>query len=149
MSEPRREALQRFDHGESAGISAIVRFAVRRGCRKIGIATCGDSDPNAEALRARLSRAGLEVVSAAALQKAASVAEPRLPELPEPSETESRCDPAAQARLLNAEGSDFNVAVGLCMGCDSMFFREAEAPTTVLREGGIARDFSQLEAELV
>ena len=46
------------------------------------------------------------------------------------------CNPIAQAKILNKEGTEFNVVVGLCVGHDSLFFKYAHAPTTVL----IAKD---------
>src|SRR5579859_1051362 len=85
------------------------------------------------ALSTRLVRAGFEVIFPAALQQAIAESEPWLPALLDLSAAaESGCDPIAQADVLNAAGSDFNIAVGLCMGCDSVLFRHAEAPTTVL-----------------
>jgi uncharacterized metal-binding protein len=38
----------------------------------------------------------------------------------------------SQAELLNAHGCEFNVLMGLCIGHDSLFFKYAKAPTTVL-----------------
>ncbi|MGB5923250.1 MAG: DUF1847 domain-containing protein, partial [Syntrophobacteria bacterium] len=45
---------------------------------------------------------------------------------------ESMCNPIAQAYVLNESGAEFNVLVGLCVGHDSLFFKYAKAPTTVL-----------------
>lgn len=45
---------------------------------------------------------------------------------------ESMCNPIAQALLTNRCKADFNVLLGLCVGHDSLFFKYAEAPTTVL-----------------
>jgi len=42
------------------------------------------------------------------------------------------CNPIFQARLLNRQKCHFNILLGLCVGHDSMFFKYAEAPTTVL-----------------
>ena len=42
------------------------------------------------------------------------------------------CNPITQAELLNDAGVDFNVLVGLCVGHDSLFFKYAKAPVTVL-----------------
>ena len=42
------------------------------------------------------------------------------------------CNPIFQAILLNEAGAQFNVLLGLCVGHDSLFFKYAEAPTTVL-----------------
>jgi uncharacterized metal-binding protein len=45
---------------------------------------------------------------------------------------EAMCSPISQAKLLNYEKTDLNVLLGLCVGHDSLFFKYAEAPTTVL-----------------
>jgi uncharacterized metal-binding protein len=49
-----------------------------------------------------------------------------------PGSFESMCNPILQARLANRYKSQFNVLLGLCVGHDSLFFRYAEAPCTVL-----------------
>ena len=46
------------------------------------------------------------------------------------------CSPISQAEILNDSEVDFNVLVGLCVGHDSLFFKYAKAPVTVL----IAKD---------
>lgn len=45
---------------------------------------------------------------------------------------ETMCNPIAQALVANRCKADFNVLLGLCVGHDSLFFKYAEAPTTVL-----------------
>jgi len=45
---------------------------------------------------------------------------------------ETMCSPITQAAILNDAGVDFNILVGLCVGHDSLFFKYAEAPVTVL-----------------
>jgi uncharacterized metal-binding protein len=45
---------------------------------------------------------------------------------------EAMCNPVYQAKLMNDARTDFNVLLGLCVGHDSLFFKFAEAPTTVL-----------------
>ena len=45
---------------------------------------------------------------------------------------ESMCSPIAQAMILNEEGTDFNILVGLCVGHDSLFLKYSKAPCTVL-----------------
>jgi uncharacterized metal-binding protein len=47
-------------------------------------------------------------------------------------EYESMCNPILQAGILNDAKTDFNILLGLCVGHDSLFFKHAEAPTTVL-----------------
>jgi uncharacterized metal-binding protein len=45
---------------------------------------------------------------------------------------ESMCNPVFQAKLVNEEKTDFNILLGLCVGHDSLFFKHADAYTTVL-----------------
>ncbi|MHC1726985.1 MAG: DUF1847 domain-containing protein [Syntrophobacteraceae bacterium] len=49
-----------------------------------------------------------------------------------PGSFESMCNPILQAILANHYKSQFNILLGLCVGHDSLFFKHAEAPTTVL-----------------
>ena len=49
-----------------------------------------------------------------------------------PGSHESMCNPILQALVANHYHSQFNVLLGLCVGHDSLFFRYAEAPSTVL-----------------
>ena len=49
-----------------------------------------------------------------------------------PGSPESMCNPILQALIANHHQSQFNVLLGLCVGHDSLFFRYAEAPCTVL-----------------
>ncbi|NLI82008.1 MAG: DUF1847 domain-containing protein [Deltaproteobacteria bacterium] len=45
---------------------------------------------------------------------------------------ESMCNPVLQALIANRCRSQFNVLLGLCVGHDSLFFQNSEAPCTVL-----------------
>jgi len=45
---------------------------------------------------------------------------------------ETMCNPIAQALIVNRQKTQFNILLGLCVGHDSLFFKYAEAPTTVL-----------------
>jgi uncharacterized metal-binding protein len=49
-----------------------------------------------------------------------------------PGTWQSICNPIVQAEVLNHEHVEFNVLIGLCVGDDSLFFKYATAPTTVL-----------------
>ena len=53
-----------------------------------------------------------------------------------PGEFEPMCNPIAQAMLLNEQKTRFNIALGLCVGHDSMFYKYSEALVTTL----IAKD---------
>ncbi len=45
---------------------------------------------------------------------------------------EAMCNPVFQAMVLNEQKTELNVLLGLCVGHDSLFFKHAEAYTTVL-----------------
>ena len=49
-----------------------------------------------------------------------------------PEQFEPMCNPIAQARLLNSQKTEFNIALGLCVGHDSMFYKYSEALVTTL-----------------
>ena len=49
-----------------------------------------------------------------------------------PHQPEAMCNPVNQALILNQAETDFNILLGLCVGHDSIFLKEAKAPCTVL-----------------
>ena len=49
-----------------------------------------------------------------------------------PDQFEPMCNPIAQARLLNAQKTEFNIALGLCVGHDSLFYKYSDALVTTL-----------------
>lgn len=42
------------------------------------------------------------------------------------------CNPVLQAEVLNREGTELNIVMGLCVGHDSLFYRHSSAPVTTL-----------------
>ncbi|MBN2706320.1 MAG: DUF1847 domain-containing protein [Deltaproteobacteria bacterium] len=49
-----------------------------------------------------------------------------------PRQPEAMCNPFMQALVLNQAQTDFNILLGLCVGHDSLFLKQAEAPCTIL-----------------
>jgi uncharacterized metal-binding protein len=49
-----------------------------------------------------------------------------------PGMMETMCNPIAQAEVLNAEGVDLAIMLGLCVGHDTLFLRYIRPPCTVL-----------------
>ena len=121
-------------HGGSSRLEEIIGFAMRMGYKKIGVANCVGFGDFAQALCGILESRGFEVVSAAGKHAGMRDDEPWLPgyEKIDGGELDSVCYPIAQAALLNACGAEFNVALGLCVGCDCQFFKHATAPISVL-----------------
>ena len=85
-----------------------------------------------------LRRAGLEVVSV--ICKTGGVDKTAIGIQEEhkvrPGQFEPMCNPIAQALLLNEQHTQFNIALGLCVGHDSLFYKYSDALVTTL----IAKD---------
>jgi len=45
---------------------------------------------------------------------------------------EAMCNPIGQAMVLNNEGTQLNIILGLCIGHDALFTKHSEAPVTTL-----------------
>jgi uncharacterized metal-binding protein len=115
-------------------VQEVVEFARRMGWKKIGIANCIGLIDLAQVMTGILESHGFEVVSVACKNGGIPKEEIGLSDAQKikPGSFEPACNPVAQAELLNAHGSEFNVVMGLCIGHDSLFFKHATAPTTVL-----------------
>ncbi len=116
-------------------VEETVQFARKMGYRKLGIAFCAGLRQEADTLHEILVRRGFEVVSVCC--KAGGVPKEEIgitdeQKIAGPGKWETMCNPIAQATLLNEAATEFNIVVGLCVGHDSLFFKYAEAPTTVL-----------------
>jgi len=116
-------------------LQEVMAFARRIGAEHLGIANCVGLIEEARMLQEILSSNGFEVSSVCC--KVGSVpkleAGLKLEETLNPDGTfDPLCNPAAQARLLDAAGTQLNIVVGLCVGHDTLFFRHTQTPTTVL-----------------
>ena len=120
-------------------VEEVVQFARKMGYKKLGIAFCDGLRGEAQTLNTILERRGFDVVSVCC--KAGGIPKERIGIKDEekivskfsgPGNWESMCSPISQAEILNDEGTEFNVLVGLCVGHDSLFFKYSRAPVTVL-----------------
>ena len=114
-------------------VQEICEFAQKMGYKRIGLAFCGGLAREAAVFGEILKIHGFEVVSAickagATPKETIGLTEEEMVHHP----GESMCNPIFQAKVLNNDKTDFNVLLGLCVGHDSLFFKYAEAPTTVL-----------------
>jgi len=120
-------------------VEEIAQFAKKMEYGKLGIAFCGGLAKEAAILSTILENRGFEIVSVrcsvgSVPKETIGIAEDQ--KIGGPGAWETMCNPITQAKILNDEKTDFNIAVGLCVGHDALFFRYAEAPCTVL----IAKD---------
>lgn len=115
-------------------IQEIGEFAQKMGYKRLGLAFCIGLLKEASIVEEILKAHGFEVVSV--LCKAGRTLKEEL-EIKDEEQIfrgrdEAMCNPIYQAKLLNHEKTEFNILIGLCVGHDSLFFKYAEAPTTVL-----------------
>ncbi len=114
-------------------LEEIIQFALKMRYKKLGVAFCVGLANEAEVLIPLLENCGFDVVSVCC--KAGGVAKEELgvrdDEKINPGHYESMCNPICQAELLNREGTNFNIMLGLCVGHDSLFLKHASAMTTV------------------
>jgi uncharacterized metal-binding protein len=112
----------------------ICEFSQKMGYKRLGLAFCIGLTKEARAVERILKAYGFEVVSV--LCKAGHIPKENIGIKDEEKiyrgTDEAMCNPIYQAKILNNAGAEFNVLLGLCVGHDSLFFKYAEAPTTVL-----------------
>ena len=53
-------------------------------------------------------------------------------EVKDPKKVPKICNPILQAQVLNEANTDLNIAIGLCVGHDSLFYKYSDALVTTL-----------------
>lgn len=129
-----REKRPYVMHPVKPRILEIVEFARKMGYNKLGLVFCAGLSKEAETVNKLLTDHGFDLTSVAC--KVGGVAKEEIG-IQEDQKIfignhESMCNPILQAMVVNEEKTDFNILLGLCVGHDSLFFKYAEAPTTVL-----------------
>ena len=122
-------------HPVKPRIVEICEFSKKMGYVRLGLAFCTGLATEAAVVEKIFRKRGFDVVSV--ICKAGAVSKEfigiqdseKVYVSPRP---EPMCNPIFQAMALNDAKTDFNILLGLCVGHDSLFFKHAEAPTTVL-----------------
>lgn len=114
-------------------LEEIIRFAKKMGYRKLGVAFCAGLQNEAEVLIPILENAGFEVASVCCKTGGIPKEEIGIQDCEKivPGRYESMCNPISQAAILNEDGCEFNIMMGLCVGHDALFLKHAKALTTV------------------
>jgi len=116
----------------------IIEFARLMLYKKLGVAFCVGLQEEAMIVSRILENAGFEVHSINC-----KVGAIRKEDIGVPKEYQGTsktgydigyvtCNPIGQAHLLTKAGTELNIALGLCVGHDSLFFKYSKAPVTVL-----------------
>ncbi|BBO82795.1 DUF1847 domain-containing protein [Desulfosarcina ovata] len=120
--------------GAKTRIEEIMEFATKMNYHRLGLAFCLGLRQEAKIVGKLFSSVGFDMVSVVC--KAGRIPKERLgldrAQQIDASEPESMCNPILQAMVLNKAETEFNVLLGLCVGHDSLFFKYAQAPCTVL-----------------
>ncbi len=115
-------------------IVEICEFAQKMGYQRLGLAFCIGLVKEAKVVDRIFKAYGFEVVSM--ICKAGRIPKEKIgvrdKEKIYQGTDEAMCNPIYQAKILNQSKTELNVLLGLCVGHDSLFFKHAKAPTTVL-----------------
>ena len=115
-------------------VAETIEFAKRMKYKRLGLVFCIGLRKEAKVMEMLLTEKGFEVVSV--MCKAGRIPKSTLGldagQTIRGNVSEAMCNPVAQAMLLNDSKTEFNIAMGLCVGHDSLLFKYVEAPTTVL-----------------
>lgn len=127
-------AVEAIGYGQWPRLREVMEFARRMGYTKLGLAFCAGLHKEAAVVDRIFRKNGFEVVSV--ICKTGSIPKDKAG-VPQqfrvrPGTYEVMCNPIAQAELLNREGTQFNVCLGLCVGHDSLFYKYSKALVTTL-----------------
>jgi uncharacterized metal-binding protein len=129
-----RDKKPYIPHCVKPRIQEVCEFAKKMGYKKLGVAFCIGLSNEAGMLNRILMAQGFEVISIVC--KAGKIEKEKIGIKDEEKiligTPEAMCNPVMQALYLNEAETEFNILLGLCVGHDSLFFKHAEAPTTVL-----------------
>ena len=114
-------------------VQEIIEFARKMGYQKLGVAFCGGLHKEASVFCKILEDHGFDVVSV--MCKVGGIDKDAIGiqahERVQIGEPEPMCNPIAQAEVLNAACTEFNILLGLCVGHDSLFIKYSQAMVTV------------------
>lgn len=115
-------------------ILEVIEFAKKMRFEPVALIFCIGLRQEASVVHRIFERHGLKVMSIACKVGRAPKEAMGLTEDQKiaPGSFESMCNPILQASLANLYNSQFNILLGLCVGHDSLFFKYADAPSTVL-----------------
>lgn len=113
-------------------VKETMEVAKRMGYKKIGIATCVALIKEAKVIAQILRKNGFEPYTVACKVSATKKTELRINEEYIAKYDQQNCNPIMQAKLLEQAGCEFNIAVGLCVGHDSLFYKYSKAPVTTM-----------------
>ncbi|MFP4048880.1 MAG: DUF1847 domain-containing protein [Desulfovermiculus sp.] len=116
-------------------IVETVEFARRLGYTRLGLVFCAGLSQEAAIVHRILETNGFKTISVLCKVGRVSKAELGLEQqnqIDMQSSDESMCNPILQAFILNAEQTQLNILLGLCVGHDALVTKHAQGMCTVL-----------------
>lgn len=122
-------------YGRLTRVEETIEFIKRMGYQKIGIASCVGLMNETRIFTKILKAHKINCYTVGCKIGAVDKGEIGIPDdkkLNRGCGHESMCNPIMQAKALAAQGTDFNIIIGLCVGHDTLFLKHTEAPATVM-----------------
>lgn len=114
-------------YGEICRLEEIMEFARRMGYKKLGLAFCVGFSDEAKVVGDILSK---EFELHSVCCKVGGLSKEEMGHPLRAWLGPTSCNPAEQARVLDEEGCELAIVLGLCVGHDSIFYRHIKAPVT-------------------
>ena len=112
-------------------VEETIEFAKRMGAKKIGIGTCMGLLDEAKIFTKILRKHGFEVYGVCCKTGSLDKLQVGM-EVKDPKKAPKICNPILQAQVLNEANTDLNIAIGLCVGHNSLFYKYSDALVTTL-----------------
>jgi uncharacterized metal-binding protein len=122
-------------YGKYCRVEETIEFIKRFGAKKVGIATCMGLIQETRLLTKIFDKHGIDYIAVCCKVGSIDKSEIGIPDeikLNRGAGHESMCNPLMQAELLNEQGTDLNIIMGLCVGHDMLFSMHSKAPVTTL-----------------
>ena len=112
-------------YGSYNRLQEVIAFAKKMGYKKIGLSFCRALSGEAAKI-AKVLENYFEIASVNC--KVGGVPKSEMGAMESERVGCISCNPIEQAEILNAEKSDLNLIIGLCVGHDSLFIKYSKAP---------------------
>ena len=126
--------VESLGHCQWPRVKETIQLCLRMGYTKVGLVFCKGLAKEAKVVDDLMRRAGLNVVSVICKTGGMDKSTCGIPDEMKvhPGKFEPMCNPVAQAMLMNEQGTQFNVVMGLCVGHDTLFHKYSNGLCTTL-----------------
>ena len=114
-------------YGRLTRVEETIEFIKRMGFKKVGIASCVGLMRETSVFTRILKAEGIDYFTVGCKVGAVDKTE-----IGVPNEKKLNHGCGMQAKTLAANGCDFNIVIGLCVGHDTLFLRHSQVSTTVM-----------------